>query len=347
MKKKTILCLHGVFALVLGALAYILFGNVPTRHDQSFPEHTLEPATVYFTEDITPESLLALYHALGVEAEGRVAVKISTGEAGGHHYLKPELIGPLVQAVEGTIVECNTAYPGRRNTTEEHLKVIEEHGFTRIAPVDIMDAEGDMVLPVVDSTWISYDKVGAHLANYDFMINLAHFKGHAMGGFGGVLKNASIGVASASGKVYIHSAGLEDHPNRMMLSMPSGWFMSPERNDPFIESMAAAAQAVHNYFTARKGIVYINVMNNLSVDCDCDSHPAAPLLKDRGIMASTDPVALDRACLDLVFNITPSDDDDNGPLIERIEARHGTHIIDHAHKIGLGTMHYRLVKLGE
>lgn len=345
MKRKIIIISLGFLALVLAAAAIILFGNFPTKRPQTFPENTLPPATVYFTEEITPESLLAIYEALGVQAQGRVAVKISTGEAGGHHYLKPELIGPLVQTVGGTIVECNTAYPGRRNTTEEHLKVIEEHGFTSIAPVDIMDSEGEMLLPVADTTWISHDMVGSHLANYDFMINLAHFKGHAMGGFGGVLKNASIGVASANGKAYIHSAGLDDHAAWMMLKMPSGWFMSPERNDPFIESMASAAQAVHNFFATRSGIVYINVMNNLSVDCDCDAHPAAPLLKDRGIMASTDPVALDRACLDLVFNITPSEGDDNGPLIERIEARHGTHIIDHAHKIGLGTKHYKLVKL--
>lgn len=343
--KKILLLVSAILCIGLAALVYILFGNHPVKHQQHFDENRMDSAVVYFTEEITAESLLAVFEALGVSAEGHVAVKISTGEPGGNHYLKPELIGPLVSKVNGTIVECNTAYGGRRSTTEEHLKVIEEHGFKSIAPVDIMDAEGEMQIPVSDSTWIQYDRVGSHLDNYDFMIDLAHFKGHAMGGFGGVLKNASIGVASASGKAYIHSAGLDDDPAKMLLKMPSGWFMSPEKNDPFIESMASAAQAVHNFFLQKKGIVYINVMNNMSVDCDCDSHPAQPMLKDRGIMASTDPVALDKACLDLIFNISPAEGDDNEPLIERIKARHGTHIIDHAHKIGLGTKHYKLVKI--
>jgi len=345
MKKDVIILVSALLCIALGALVYILFGNHPVKHPQVFAENQMDSAVVYFTEEITPESLIAVFEALGVSAEGHVAVKISTGEPGGHNYLKPELIGALVSMVNGTIVECNTAYSGPRSTTEEHLKVIEEHGFSKIAPVDIMDAEGEIKIPVSDSTWIAYDKVGSHLDNYDFMINLAHFKGHAMGGFGGVLKNASIGVASASGKAYIHSAGLDDDPEKMLLKMPSGWFMSPEKNDPFIESMAAAAQAVHNFFVRRNGIVYINVMNNMSVDCDCDSDPAKPMLKDRGIMASTDPVALDKACMDMIFNITPKEGDDNKPIIERIKARHGTHIVDHAHKIGLGTQHYKLVKM--
>lgn len=312
---------------------------------QTFPENTLDTATVYFTKEITPESLLNIFKALGVEPQGHVAVKISTGEAGGHNYLKPELIGLLVNTVDGTIVECNTAYPGKRMDTKSHMEVIKDHGFTAIAPVDIMDAEGDIVIPVKDSTWICYDRIGAHAANYDFMINLAHFKGHAMGGFGGVLKNASIGVASASGKAYIHSAGRTENKLAMWTKLPKGWDKAPENNDPFIESMASAAQAVHDYYAAKSGVVYINVMNNLSIDCDCDSHPAEPLLKDRGIMASLDPVALDKACLDLVFNIQPSEGDDNGPLLERINQRHGTHIVDHAEKIGLGTCKYRIVEV--
>lgn len=314
------------------------------RH-QDFPACQKDTAVVYFTEEISPESLVRIYQALGVKAEGNVSVKISTGEAGGHNYLKPELIGGLVDYVGGTIVECNTAYPGKRMTTSDHMKVIEDHGFTKIAKVDIMDADGEMIIPVADSTWILYDKVGSHMADYDFMIDLAHFKGHAMGGFGGVLKNASIGVASASGKAYIHSAGRTDSRVAMWTKLPKGWNKAPENNDPFIESMAAAAQAVHNWFSERGGIVYIDVMNNLSVDCDCDSHPAEPLLKDRGIMASTDPVALDKACLDLVFNIEPSEGDDNGPLVERIRQRHGTHIVEHAEKIGLGTTVYKLVRI--
>ncbi len=319
--------------------------NANDKQNSTENTDTVARSKVYFIEEISPESLLKIYEALGVKAEGNVAVKISTGEAGGHNYLKPELIGTLVQAVNGTIVECNTAYAGQRMKTEDHLKVIEDHGFTKIAKVDIMDSEGEMKIPVADDKWIKYDIVGSHLANYDFMINLAHFKGHAMGGFGGVLKNASIGVASTSGKTYINTAGKPDNVEERWSNLPEGWDQSPEKNDPFTESMAAAAQAVHNYFAAKNGIVYINVMNNMSIDCDCDSHPADPLLKDRGIMASTDPVALDKASLDLVFNITPSEGDDNGPLIERINQRHGTHIVERGEENGLGSQQYELIEL--
>jgi len=290
---------------------------------------------VYFTRDITPESLVAVYEAVGRPAEGRVAVKISTGEPGGHNFLQPALIKDLVQKVDGTIVECNTAYGGRRSTTEEHLRAAEEHGFTAIAPVDIMDSEGEIRIPVRDTTHIKYDIVGSHIADYDFMINLAHFKGHAMGGFGGVLKNQSIGVASASGKAYIHTAG-------KTADVAELWSNLPEQ-DYFLESMAAAAQGVADYFG--DDILYIDVMNNLSVDCDCSSHPADPAMKDIGILASTDPVALDQACLDLVFGVQPSEGDDNAPLIERIRSRHGTHTVDYAEQIGLGSRKYRLVEL--
>lgn len=291
---------------------------------------------VYFTKEISPESLVKIYKALGVSAHGRVAVKISTGESGGHNYLKPDLIHGLVDEVKGTIVECNTAYPGSRNTTEAHRKTIREHGFDAIARVDIMDEEGDMRIPVQDTTHIKYDIVGNHLKNYDFMINLAHFKGHAMGGFGGVLKNASIGVASSAGKTYIHTAGKVQSPDELWQNLPA--------QDYFLESMAAAAQAVHDHFGA-KNIVYIDVMNNMSVDCDCDSHPADPKLKDMGILASTDPVALDQACLDLVFNHKAAPGDDNKPLIERINRQHGTHIVDYAERIGLGSKQYELIEL--
>lgn len=333
--------------IILAILASAVSCGTSGKHkrSQEFPAPKTDTAVVYFTREITPESLLRVYRAMGVEAGSKVAVKISTGEAGGHNYLKPELIGMLVNDVEGTIVECNTAYPGKRMSTADHWKVIEDHGFTAIAPVDIMDADGEFKIPVMDSTWIRYDMVGSHMADYDFMINLAHFKGHAMGGFGGVLKNASIGVASANGKAYIHTAGKTDNKLTMWAQLPKGWNKTPEGNDPFIESMAAAAQAVHNYFMDRKGIVYIDVMNNMSIDCDCDSHPADPLLKDRGIMASTDPVALDKACLDIVFGITPEEGDDNGPLTERIKSRHGTHIVEYGQAIGLGTMTYKVVCL--
>lgn len=290
---------------------------------------------VYFTRDITPEALVRIYKALGKEAKGRVAVKISTGEAGGHNYLKPELIRNLVDEVGGTIVECNTAYAGSRNTSAAHWKTIRQHGFDKIAKVDIMDEHGDMRIPVKDTTHIKYDIVGASLANYDFMVNLAHFKGHAMGGFGGVLKNQSIGVASSAGKAYIHTAGKVQSQEELWSNLPA--------QDYFLESMAAAAQAVADYF--KGNILYINVMNNLSVDCDCDSSPDEPKLKDMGIMASLDPVALDKACLDMVFNHKSTEGDDAKPLIERINRQHGTHIVDYAEKIGLGSTAYVVVDI--
>lgn len=290
---------------------------------------------VYFTKEITPEALVNIYKALGVPATGRVAVKISTGEAGGHNYLKPELIGQLVKEVNGTIVECNTAYGGKRSTTEEHLQTAADHGFTAIAKVDIMDADDDLRIPVRDTTHIKYNIVGSHLLNYDFMINLAHFKGHAMGGFGGVLKNQSIGVSSASGKAYIHTAGKVQSPQELWQNLPA--------QDYFLESMAAAAQSVADFF--RGHILYISVLNNMSVDCDCDSHPADPVLKDMGIMASLDPVALDQACLDLVFGHKSTEGDDAQPLIDRINRQHGTYITDYAEKIGFGSKTYKLVSL--
>lgn len=292
---------------------------------------------VYMTTDISAEGLVKVYEALGVEATGNVAVKISTGEPGGKNYLKPALIKNLVQKVNGTIVECNTAYAGRRNTTEAHLEAAREHGFFDIANVDIMDAEGEIKLPVKDTTHIKYNIVGKNIANYDFMINLAHFKGHAMGGFGGVLKNQSIGNASSRGKAYIHSAGRNEEVAKI-------WKFTDDQIG-FLESMAAAAQSIHDYFGGGERIIYINVMNNMSIDCDCDSHPADPLLKDVGILASTDPVALDQACLDIVFNIKPSEGNDNGPLLERIASKHGTHIVEYAEQIGLGSKQYELVNI--
>ena len=297
-------------------------------------------ATVYFTKDISPESLVKIYKSLGRMATGNVAVKISTGEAGNPNYLQPSLIKNLIDEVHGTIVECNTAYEGKRTTVEEHMKVIKEHGFLDIAKVDIMDAEGEFKIPVKDTSHIKYDIVGSHLKNYDFMINLAHFKGHAMGGFGGVMKNASIGVASTNGKAYIHSAGKTTDPK---LTWTPEYIAAGPTQDLFLESMAAAAQAVHNYFNGH--VIYINVMNNMSVDCDCDGHPAKPELLDMGIMASLDPVAVDQACLDKVFNYQGKPGDDNKPLIERINRQHGTYITDYAEKIGFGSKKYELIDL--
>ena len=298
------------------------------------------PPTVYMTKEISPEALVKIYKALGREATGRVAVKISTGEGGNTHYLKPTLIRQLVEEVNGTIVECCTAYGGTRQDPKQHWQTIHEHGFDSIFAVDLMDEFGEIRIPVKDRKHLKYDIVGEHLANYSFMINLAHFKGHAMGGFGGVLKNASIGVASTSGKAYIHSAGKTADP---VLTWTPEYLAAGPTQDDFLESMAAAAQAVHNYFGDK--ILYINVMNNMSVDCDCDGHPAEPRLKDMGILASADPVALDKACLDLVFNHKAAEGDDEKPLIERINRQHGTYIVDYAEKIGLGPKNYQLVEI--
>ncbi len=292
---------------------------------------------VYMTQEISPEALMRIFDALGVEPQGKVAVKISTGEPGGHNFLQPPLIGPLVQRLNGTIVECNTAYHGKRFDAETHWQTFRDHGFMAIAPCDLMDEEGDMRIPVQDTTHIKYNLVGTHLANYDFMLNLAHFKGHAMGGFGGVLKNQSIGVASRNGKAYIHTAGYTEDTEIM-------WEHVGDQLG-FIESMAAAAQSVHTYFGNGERIVYINVVNNLSVDCDCDSHPDDPEMSDIGILASVDPVALDQACVDLVFNYPSEDGDDAAALIERINSRHGVHILEHSAAIGLGSREYTLVSI--
>lgn len=300
----------------------------------------MSQSKVYFTKEITPESLVKIYKALGVKPHGRVAVKISTGEGGNTHYLKPTLIRNLVDEVNGTIVECCTAYGGTRQDINKHWETIHEHGFDSLFAVDIMDEYGQMRIPIQDKTHMKYDIVGDHLANYDFMINLAHFKGHAMGGFGGVMKNASIGVASTAGKCYIHTAGKTDDPK---LAWTPDYLAQGETQDLFLESMAAAAQAVHNYFSGQ--VVYINIMNNMSVDCDCDGHPAKPELQDMGIMASLDPVAVDQACLDKVFNYQGKPGDDNKPLIQRINRQHGTYITDYAEKIGLGSKKYKLINL--
>ena len=285
-------------------------------------------ATVYMTEDISTDGLMKIYEALGRKAKGKVAVKIHSGEPSGHYFLQPDFIAPLVNEVRGTIVECNTAYPGRRSDTESHLRVMEEHGFTAIAPVDIMDADGTISIPITGGKHLKEDVVGSHFANYDFVVNLAHFKGHMMGGFGGVLKNMSIGIASSMGKSLIHSAGTQT----------TGFGMGTPQ-DPFLESMAEAAKGIADYLG--ENILYINVMNNLSVDCDCMSNPTAPTMADIGILASLDPVALDQACVDLIYAAPDGED-----VIQRIESRNGSHILEHAEAIGLGTRKYELVNIG-
>ena len=308
----------------------------------------LAQSTVYLTREISPESLVRIYKALGVPAKGRVAVKMSTGEGSNPNYLKPELVKNLIFEVEGTIVECNTAYssgPGNekddRNSSANHWKVIERHGFTKYFPVDIMDEYDEMRIPVKDQTNIKFDIVGGHMANYDFMIALNHFKGPPMGGYGGALKNLSIGCASQNGKAYIHSAGKMEK-----LDMSKLW--TPEyigNQDGFLESMAAAAQAVVNYFQRQNGIIYISVMNNMSIDCDCVDHPAPVKLEDYGILASTDPVALDQACIDIINNQQVTAKNDPTDLLNRIDKQHGIHTIEHAAKIGLGSRQYTLVSI--
>lgn len=284
------------------------------------------PATVYFTSDISSAGLLRVYQALGVSPQGRVAVKLSTGEPGGNNFLQPDLIADLVHELDGTIVECNTAYGGARSTTEGNLRAASEHGFTAIADVDIMDAEGSLSLPVAGGAHLTEDLVGSHVADYDYMVSLAHFKGHAMGGFGGAIKNCSIGVASREGKMLIHSAG----------ASTESWG-NPAQDD-FLESMAEAAKAVSDHFAGQ--MCYVNVMNRLSVDCDCDAHPAEPEMADIGILASLDPVALDRACVDLVYAAP-----DGQALIERMESRNGAHTLEHAESIGLGSQIYERIDL--
>lgn len=287
---------------------------------------------VYFFKEISSDNLVKIYEALGREAKGKVAVKLSTGEPGGHNFLQPSLIKALVQKVNGTIVECNTAYGGGRADTKSHLKAAADHGFTAIAPVVIMDAEGEVELPVEDGKHLKFDIVGKDFLNYDFTIILSHFKGHAMGGFGGAIKNMSIGIASSNGKAWIHSAGKTRVP-------AEAWKNLPEQDD-FLESMAEAAKAVADHCGDR--ILYISVANNLSVDCDCDASPEEPRMGDIGILASLDPVALYRACTDLVRS---SEDPGKVHLIERIDSRHGMHTLDHAEALGMGSQKYELVTL--
>ena len=294
---------------------------------EAVAQQTGEPSTVYMTADISPAGLMAVYEALNAGSLGEhVAVKISTGE-NGSNYLRPELIGGLVQAVNGTIVECNTAYGGDRSSTAYHRQLAADHGYTDIAEVDIMDADGSMTLPVAGGSNLSENYVGSHFANYDYYVVLSHFKGHAMAGFGGAIKNISIGIASSEGKTHIHTAG-------------KGGSMWGAPQDSFLESMAEAGKSVSDYMGGK--MLYINVMNRLSVDCDCDGNPAEPDMHDIGILASFDPVALDQACIDLVYNA-----EDGGSLVQRIESRNGLHTLEHAAEIGMGSRNYNIVSIDE
>ena len=295
----------------------------------------MEKAKVYYTKEITPENLINIYTHLGVELTGKTGIKVSTGEAGSKGYLKANLIGPLVKKLNGTIIECNTAYPGKRTNAQDHYKVAEEHGFTSIAEVDIMDEEKEFKIPVKDGKHLEYDIIGENFKNYDSILNLAHGKGHMMGGFGANLKNQSIGIASRNGKAYIHSCGKSEDPDKC-------WSIEHEQID-FIESMAEAAKAVSDYLKANnKPIVYITIMNFLSVDCDCDANQSDPVMNDLGIIASTDPVANDQAFLDMVWSST---EEGSEKLRQRIDRQVGRHITEYAESIGLGSTKYELIEL--
>ena len=287
---------------------------------------------VYFTKEITQKSLVKIYEKLGVKLEGNVAVKLHSGEKGNQNYLRPEFVKPLVDHVNGTVVECNTAYEGARNSTEKHKQLIKEHEWDKYFKFDLLDEEGpDMVLDVPNGKILKKNYVGKDLVNYDSMLVLSHFKGHAMGGYGGALKQLSIGCASSAGKTLIHTAGATNDQIKL-------WDNLPEQ-DRFLEAMADAAESVVKHFNGKA--VYINVMKNLSVDCDCDRNASAPCMGDIGVLASTDPIAVDQACLDLVYNSTDSGKD---KLIERIESRHGVHTIEAASELGFGEREYELIE---
>ena len=294
----------------------------------------MEKSKVYFTKEITPESLIKIYEALGVELDGKVAVKVSTGERGAKGYLKADLIAPLVKKLNGTIVECNTAYGGARNFAEEHLEVAKEHGFD-FAPIDIMDADGEIKIPVKNGKHLEYDLVGKNFENYDSILNLAHAKGHMMGGFGANLKNQSIGIASRNGKAYIHSCGRTEDPDAC-------WRDKHAQID-FIESMAEAATAVADYCKENgKKIIYITVMNAISTSCDCDANQDDPVMADLGIVGSLDPVANDQAFIDMVWNST---DPGAEKLKARVDGQLGREILPYAESLGLGSTKYELIEL--
>lgn len=292
----------------------------------------MEKAKVYFCKNITEENIVKMYEILGKELPGKVAVKMHSGEDGNQNYLRPEFVKPIVERVHGTVVECNTAYSGARNTTEKHKELIKKHEWDKYFPFDLMDEESDITLPVENGHILKENYVGEHLLNYDSMLVLSHFKGHAMGGYGGALKQLSIGVASTRGKSWIHSAGYTLDQNVL-------WSHLPEQ-DKFLECMADAASSVVKHF--KGNMAYINVMKNISKDCDCDAHASAPCMKDIGILSSLDPIAIDQACLDLVYN---SEDPGKEILIKRIESLHGVHTIEASCELGFGTREYELITI--
>ena len=293
----------------------------------------MEKSKVYFTKEITPESAVKMFEILEKELPGKVAVKVHSGEKGNQNYLRPEFMKKLIEKVNGTIVECNTAYEGERNTTEKHRKLMESHEWTKYFNVDIMDAEGDdLVLNIPNGKIIKENYVGKDMANYDSMLVVSHFKGHPMGGYGGAIKQLSIGCSSSVGKTWIHSAGREKDQKKLWDNLP--------KQDDFLEAMADAACSVVKYF--KGNTAFINIMCNMSVDCDCCRVAEDPCMKDIGILASLDPIAIDQACIDLVKN---SNDEGKEHLLERINSRHGTHTIDAAAELGFGTKEYELINI--
>ena len=293
----------------------------------------MEKSKVYFIKEITPENIIKAYEALGIKLPGKVAVKMHSGEKGNQNYLRAEFVKDVINHVNGTVVECNTAYEGARNSTEKHRELIKEHEWEKYFPFDLMDAEGpDMELDIPNGKILKKNYVGKNLANYDSLLVLSHFKGHAMGGYGGALKQLSIGCASSAGKTLIHTAGVIDDQTQLFNNLPE--------QDHFLEAMADAAESVVNYF--KGNAVYINIMKNISVDCDCDGHASAPCMQDIGILASLDPVAIDQACLDLVYN---SEDSGKDKLIERIESLHGVHTVEAAAELAVGSREYEFITL--
>lgn len=291
----------------------------------------MEKAKVLFTKDITPENLIKIYDELGITLKGKVAVKLHSGEDGNQNYLKPEFVKALIEHVNGTVVECNTAYDGARDTTEKHVKLMEKHGWSKYFTVDILDSEAEEVLENPNGEVIKKNIIGAKMKNYDSMLVLSHFKGHPMGGFGGALKQLSIGLASSEGKRYIHTGGKENASYDDLFTAD---------HDSFLKSMADSAKTITDFY--KDNIVYINVMCNMSVDCDCCSKAEDPCMEDIGILASTDPVALDQACIDLVYN---SNDKGRDKLVERIESRNGLLTIESAEKQNIGSREYELVNI--
>lgn len=331
MTRCSMLNVAAFTAAVLFLAAILPMGQDAHGQESGQPNTPAAVPIVFMTKDISPESLIAIYKALGQEVQGKVAVKLSMGEPGGHNYLAPALIRELVQSVNGTFVDSNTAYGGKRGTKEDHMQTARDHGFLDVAPVDILDAEGDIRLPVTGGTHLAEVRVGSHFNDYDSILVLSHFKGHAMAGFGGALKNIAIGIASPAGKCLVHTAGnSETDP-----------FDGPEKQDDFTESMAEAAEGMIRAKGA-ENMVYISVMNRLSVDCDCSSTPSEPEMHDIGILASLDPVALDKACIDLVY---AADEKTSASLRERMESRRGAHILGHAEKLGIGSQQYSIVSI--